>query len=73
MHHRSVGLSDSSRRRAREERVQAIVDAARVRRELGQGAGYELVGGVHVVTHRGRRVRGGTLAEAIGAAMTRGG
>ncbi|HUT91917.1 MAG TPA: hypothetical protein VMY37_20650 [Thermoguttaceae bacterium] len=65
---RRNGWDDAARRRAREERARAIVDGARVRRELGQGALHGVAEGEHVVTVGGRRFRGATLDQAIDAA-----
>jgi len=54
--------------RARQRRVQAIVDAARVREALGEAALHQVARGGHVVTWRGERFRGASLAAAISAA-----
>ena len=63
------GRRDSAaRRRARDKRVHAIREAARVRCELGQGAIHDRDGSEHVVVWRGRRSRGLTLKLAIEAA-----
>ena len=62
------GQPDATRRRARQQRVQAIVDGAHVRRALSQGALYEHVDGQHVVTYRGQRFRGPSVDAAIAAA-----
>jgi hypothetical protein len=59
---------DEARRREREARVSAIRDGARVRRALGEAAGYQRDGDEHIVTWRGRRVRGATVDAAVAAA-----
>jgi len=42
MKSRSEGLRDSTRRLARQLRIEAIIDGARVRQSLDQGAAHEL-------------------------------
>ena len=59
---------DAARRRARDQRVRAIVDGARVRQAFGQGALHEWRDGEHVVTVAGSQFRAPTLDDAIHAA-----
>ena len=73
MRDKREGLRDCARRLARQNRIRAIVDGAKVRGALGQGAMHELAGGVHLVTHRGRRFTARTLDLAIAAAEAGGG
>jgi len=52
----------------RQQRIQTIVDGARVRYALGQGALHEFTDGVHVVVFAGERFIGQTVDAAIQAA-----
>jgi len=65
---------DRARQRAKRLRIEAIVDAARVREAIGEAALHQVLrDGGHEITYRGQRHTGATVAEAIAAAQARGG